>query len=116
MSRVRQSQLTRLGWFEIPFFGRRRTCVVVGRPFNGVNFLVLLILPSVPASLDAAVATAVVRRHLINGREIDASQAERLGRSCLSIARSALSLARSAQAERDNEPCFLCVQPMFINL
>ncbi|GBP51651.1 hypothetical protein EVAR_96247_1 [Eumeta japonica] len=40
------------------------------------------------------------------GREIDASQAERLGRSCLSIARSALSLARSAQAERDNESCF----------
>ncbi|GBP52458.1 hypothetical protein EVAR_39917_1 [Eumeta japonica] len=39
-------------------------------------------------------------------REIDASQADRLGRSCLSIARSALSLARSAQAERDNESCF----------
>ncbi|GBP29656.1 hypothetical protein EVAR_79205_1 [Eumeta japonica] len=48
--------------------------------------------------------------------EIDASQAERLGRSCLSIARSALSLARSAQAERDNESCFLCVQPAFIDL
>ncbi|GBP56380.1 hypothetical protein EVAR_32249_1 [Eumeta japonica] len=29
-----------------------------------------------------------------SGREIDASQAERSGRSCLSIARSALSLAR----------------------
>ncbi|GBP70703.1 hypothetical protein EVAR_56205_1 [Eumeta japonica] len=39
-------------------------------------------------------------------RHFDASQAERLGRSCLSIARSALSLARSAQAERDNESCF----------
>ncbi|GBP39760.1 hypothetical protein EVAR_23086_1 [Eumeta japonica] len=39
-----------------------------------------------------------------SGREIDASQAERLGR--LSIACSALSLARSAQAERDNESCF----------
>ncbi|GBP20104.1 hypothetical protein EVAR_13876_1 [Eumeta japonica] len=38
--------------------------------------------------------------------EIDASQAARLGRSCLSVARSALSLARSAQAERDNESCF----------
>ncbi|GBP56100.1 hypothetical protein EVAR_43864_1 [Eumeta japonica] len=37
---------------------------------------------------------------------MDASQAERLGRSSLSIARSALSLARSAQAERDNESCF----------
>ncbi|GBP37545.1 hypothetical protein EVAR_28798_1 [Eumeta japonica] len=37
---------------------------------------------------------------------MDASQAERLGRSCFSIARSALSLARSAQAERDNESCF----------
>ncbi|GBP33816.1 hypothetical protein EVAR_25417_1 [Eumeta japonica] len=35
-----------------------------------------------------------------------ASQAERLGRSCLSIARSALSLARSAQAKRDNVSCF----------
>ncbi|GBP55509.1 hypothetical protein EVAR_36232_1 [Eumeta japonica] len=41
---------------------------------------------------------------LYSGREIDASQAERLGR--LSIARSALSLARSAQAERDNKSCF----------
>ncbi|GBP78633.1 Sarcoplasmic calcium-binding protein, alpha-B and -A chains [Eumeta japonica] len=41
-----------------------------------------------------------------NGREIDASQAECLGRPCLSIASSALSLARSAQAERDNESCF----------
>ncbi|GBP24240.1 hypothetical protein EVAR_80093_1 [Eumeta japonica] len=41
-----------------------------------------------------------------SGREIDASQAERLGRSCLSVACSALSLARSAQAERDNELCF----------
>ncbi|GBP72874.1 hypothetical protein EVAR_57420_1 [Eumeta japonica] len=37
-------------------------------------------------------------------REIDASQAEHLGR--LSIACSALSLARSARAERDNESCF----------
>ncbi|GBP25752.1 hypothetical protein EVAR_12232_1 [Eumeta japonica] len=36
----------------------------------------------------------------------DASQAERSGQSCLSIARSALSLARSTQAERDNEPWF----------
>ncbi|GBP38073.1 hypothetical protein EVAR_95200_1 [Eumeta japonica] len=41
-----------------------------------------------------------------SGREIDASQAGRLGRSCLSIACSALSLARSAQAERDNESSF----------
>ncbi|GBP18364.1 hypothetical protein EVAR_14757_1 [Eumeta japonica] len=40
------------------------------------------------------------------GKEIDASQAERLGRSSLSVACSALSLARSAQAERDNESCF----------
>ncbi|GBP71727.1 hypothetical protein EVAR_33140_1 [Eumeta japonica] len=39
-------------------------------------------------------------------REIDASQAQCLSRSCLSIARSALSLAHSAQAERDNESCF----------
>ncbi|GBP86520.1 hypothetical protein EVAR_62958_1 [Eumeta japonica] len=44
-----------------------------------------------------------------SGREIDASLAERLGRSCLSIACSALSLARSVQAERDNELC-LCVR------
>ncbi|GBP21783.1 hypothetical protein EVAR_10962_1 [Eumeta japonica] len=36
----------------------------------------------------------------------NASQSERLGRSCVSITRSALSLARSAQAERDNESCF----------
>lgn len=34
------------------------------------------------------------------------SQAERLGRSCLSMACSALSLARSAQAQRDHESCF----------
>ncbi|GBP77340.1 hypothetical protein EVAR_54712_1 [Eumeta japonica] len=40
------------------------------------------------------------------GKEIDASQTERLGRSCLSVSCSALSLARSAQAERDNESCF----------
>ncbi|GBP41322.1 hypothetical protein EVAR_25160_1 [Eumeta japonica] len=32
------------------------------------------------------------------------------------IARSALSLARSAQAERDNESYFSCVQPAFIDL
>ncbi|GBP22383.1 hypothetical protein EVAR_11899_1 [Eumeta japonica] len=38
-----------------------------------------------------------------SGREIETSQAERTGRSCLSFARTALSLARSAQAERDNE-------------
>ena len=41
-----------------------------------------------------------------SGREINVSQAERLGRSCLSISCSTLSLARSAQAERDNESCF----------
>ncbi|GBP23718.1 hypothetical protein EVAR_13673_1 [Eumeta japonica] len=41
-----------------------------------------------------------------SGREIDASQAELLGRSYLSIACSALSLARLAPAERDNESCF----------
>ncbi|GBP67293.1 hypothetical protein EVAR_43804_1 [Eumeta japonica] len=40
----------------------------------------------------------------MSGKEIDASQAERLGR--LSIACSVFSLARSAQAERDNESCF----------
>ncbi|GBP00945.1 hypothetical protein EVAR_2254_1 [Eumeta japonica] len=39
-----------------------------------------------------------------SGREIDASQAKRLGH--LSIACSALSLARSAQAQRDNESYF----------
>ncbi|GBP42939.1 P protein [Eumeta japonica] len=39
-------------------------------------------------------------------KEIDASQAERLGRSCFSITRYALSLARLAQAERDNESGF----------
>ncbi|GBP44129.1 Protein fem-1 homolog A [Eumeta japonica] len=38
------------------------------------------------------------------GKEIDASQAERLGRSCLYC--SALSPARSARAERDNESSF----------
>ncbi|GBP18285.1 hypothetical protein EVAR_9129_1 [Eumeta japonica] len=38
---------------------------------------------------------------------LDALQAERLGRSYLFIACSALSLARSAQAERDNESCFI---------
>ncbi|GBP79801.1 hypothetical protein EVAR_56857_1 [Eumeta japonica] len=43
-----------------------------------------------------------------------APQAERLGRSCLSIACSALSLAHSAQAERDN--AFSCVQQAFIDL
>ncbi|GBP76178.1 hypothetical protein EVAR_49975_1 [Eumeta japonica] len=41
----------------------------------------------------------------------------RIGRwSGREIARSALSLERSAQAERDNESCFLCVQPAFIDL
>ncbi|GBP41944.1 hypothetical protein EVAR_31707_1 [Eumeta japonica] len=39
-----------------------------------------------------------------SGREIDASQTERLGR--LSITRFGLSLARSAQAEHDNASCF----------
>ncbi|GBP33829.1 hypothetical protein EVAR_25431_1 [Eumeta japonica] len=43
-----------------------------------------------------------------------ASQAERLGRSYLSIARSALSLARSAQAERDNESRFF-VRPACVH-
>ncbi|GBP21414.1 hypothetical protein EVAR_12015_1 [Eumeta japonica] len=38
-----------------------------------------------------------------SGREIDPSQAERLGRSSLSIACSTLSFVRSAQAECDNE-------------
>ncbi|GBP21279.1 hypothetical protein EVAR_11674_1 [Eumeta japonica] len=41
----------------------------------------------------------------------------RIGRwSGREIARSALSLARSAQAERDNESCFSCVQAAFIDL
>ncbi|GBP28592.1 hypothetical protein EVAR_85791_1 [Eumeta japonica] len=53
----------------------------------------------------AAVSFLFGRIGRSSGREIDASQAERLGRSCLSIACSALSLARSAQAERDNESC-----------
>ncbi|GBP54617.1 hypothetical protein EVAR_35879_1 [Eumeta japonica] len=39
-------------------------------------------------------------------KEIDASQAERLGRSCLSLYCSVLSLTCSAQAERDNESYF----------
>lgn len=38
-----------------------------------------------------------------SGREIDASQAERLGRSCFSFGCSVLSFARSAQAEPDIE-------------
>ncbi|GBP59956.1 hypothetical protein EVAR_89027_1 [Eumeta japonica] len=47
-----------------------------------------------------------VSRLIRKSKEIDASQAERLGGSCLSVACYALSLARSAQAERDNESCF----------
>ncbi|GBP82684.1 hypothetical protein EVAR_27009_1 [Eumeta japonica] len=54
----------------------------------------------------AAVSFLLERIARWSGKEIDASQAARLGRSCLSIARSALSLAHSAQAERDNELCF----------
>ena len=41
-----------------------------------------------------------------NNEWIYASQAKRLGQSCLSIPSLALSLAHSAQAERDNESCF----------
>ncbi|GBP15346.1 hypothetical protein EVAR_80525_1 [Eumeta japonica] len=41
-----------------------------------------------------------------SGINTNASQAERLDRSCLSIAGSALSLTRAAQAERENESCF----------
>ncbi|GBP33009.1 hypothetical protein EVAR_82847_1 [Eumeta japonica] len=48
----------------------------------------------------------VYRENQDRGREVDASQAESLGRSCLSIAGSALSLAHSAQAERDNVSYF----------
>ncbi|GBP08719.1 hypothetical protein EVAR_7306_1 [Eumeta japonica] len=54
----------------------------------------------------AAVSLPLGRIGRWSGREIDASQAEHLGRSCFSNTRSALSLARSAQAERDNESCF----------
>lgn len=39
-------------------------------------------------------------------KEIDVSQAKRLGQSALSIACSGLWHARSAQAERDSELCF----------
>ncbi|GBP52339.1 Cuticle protein LPCP-23 [Eumeta japonica] len=46
-----------------------------------------------------------------SGRGTDASQTERLGRSCLYIASFALSLARSAQAERDNESRFFVRTP-----
>ncbi|GBP08050.1 hypothetical protein EVAR_2865_1 [Eumeta japonica] len=49
-----------------------------------------------------------------SGREIDASQAEHLGR--LSVASSTLSLVRSAQVERENESCFFVRQPPFIDL
>ncbi|GBP76031.1 hypothetical protein EVAR_33339_1 [Eumeta japonica] len=48
--------------------------------------------------------TTTTRPHYPMSKEIDAAQAERLGRSCLYC--SALSPARSAQAERDNESCF----------
>ncbi|GBP32443.1 Protein O-GlcNAcase [Eumeta japonica] len=43
-----------------------------------------------------------------SGRDIDASQVERLGRSC--FARSALSLARSVETKRDNESCFFSLE------
>ncbi|GBP09959.1 Disintegrin and metalloproteinase domain-containing protein 10 homolog [Eumeta japonica] len=43
-SRVRRSQLTRLGWFGNSLFGRRRACVMIWRALNGVYLLVLLIL------------------------------------------------------------------------
>ncbi|GBP08398.1 hypothetical protein EVAR_77105_1 [Eumeta japonica] len=55
----------------------------------------------------AAVSLLLGRIGRWSGREIDASQGERLGRSCLSIVCSELSLARSAQAEHGNESCFL---------
>ncbi|GBP84540.1 hypothetical protein EVAR_66848_1 [Eumeta japonica] len=64
----------------------------------------------------AAVSLLLGRVGRWSGRDMDASQAERLGRSCLSIACSALSLARSNQAERDKSHAFSCVQPAFINL
>ncbi|GBP73748.1 hypothetical protein EVAR_46888_1 [Eumeta japonica] len=51
----------------------------------------------------AAVSLLLGRSSQWSEKEIDASQAERLGRSCLSIACFALSLSRSFQAERDNE-------------
>ncbi|GBP12161.1 EGF-containing fibulin-like extracellular matrix protein 1 [Eumeta japonica] len=54
----------------------------------------------------AAVSLLLGRIGRWSERETDASQAERLGRSYLSIACSTLSLARSAQTERDNESCF----------
>ncbi|GBP08184.1 hypothetical protein EVAR_2963_1 [Eumeta japonica] len=54
----------------------------------------------------AAISFLLGRIGRWSGREIDASQAERLGQSCLFIACSMLSLAHSAKAERDNESCF----------
>ncbi|GBP41358.1 hypothetical protein EVAR_84701_1 [Eumeta japonica] len=54
----------------------------------------------------AAVSLLLGRIGRWSGRDIDALQGERLGRSCLSVARFPLSLARSAQAECDNESCF----------
>ncbi|GBP03497.1 hypothetical protein EVAR_101836_1 [Eumeta japonica] len=64
----------------------------------------------------AAVSLLLGRIGRWSGREIDASQAERISRSSLSISCSAFSLARSAQAERDNDNTFSCVQPAFIDL
>ncbi|GBP15942.1 hypothetical protein EVAR_12526_1 [Eumeta japonica] len=57
-------------------------------------------------SCAAAVSLLLGRIGRWSGRETDASQAERLSPSCLSIACSALSIAYSAQAERDNGSCF----------
>ncbi|GBP53123.1 hypothetical protein EVAR_97127_1 [Eumeta japonica] len=61
-------------------------------------------VPSLAPSLvlcAAAVSLLLGRIGRWSGRETD---------------RSALSLARSAQAERDNESWFSCVQPAFIDL
>ena len=55
---------------------------------------------------DKAVRVFIGRICRWSGREINESQVERLGRSCLSIACSAPSLERSAQAESDDESYF----------
>ncbi|GBP45008.1 hypothetical protein EVAR_33437_1 [Eumeta japonica] len=66
-----------------------------------------------PAAAGARAAIAAgFETQLTNCKEIDASQAEPLGRSCLSIVTRSRSHARHVRMSH----AFSCVEPAFINL
>ncbi|GBP48383.1 hypothetical protein EVAR_96422_1 [Eumeta japonica] len=76
-------------------------------------FIYALVLPKILLKNDTSFVRLELRGCV---RPLSLFYSDASADGVVEIARSVLSLARSAQAERDNESCFLCVQPASIDL